>query len=57
MIAVAPVAELERLDHPWVQAYFTGPRGRAAQDAQQRHDAVKATISQDERSTFDPEGA
>lgn len=31
IIAVAPVAELERLDHPWVQDYFNGPRGRAAQ--------------------------
>src|SRR6476619_4934997 len=30
VIAVAPVAELERLDHPWVQEYFNGPRGRAA---------------------------
>ena len=30
VIAVAPVAELERLDHPWVQSYFNGPRGRAA---------------------------
>ena len=32
VIAVAPVAELERLDHPWVQEYFNGPRGRAARD-------------------------
>ncbi|WP_242109683.1 ABC transporter ATP-binding protein [Luteimonas aquatica] len=30
VIAVGPVAELERLDHPWVQEYFNGPRGRAA---------------------------
>ena len=30
VIAVAPVAELETLDHPWVQEYFNGPRGRAA---------------------------
>ena len=30
VLATAPVAELERLDHPWVQAYFNGPRGRAA---------------------------
>ena len=30
VIATAPVAELERLDHPWVQEYFNGPRGRAA---------------------------
>ncbi len=33
ILAVAPVAELERLDHPWVQEYFNGPRGRAAQSA------------------------
>jgi phospholipid/cholesterol/gamma-HCH transport system ATP-binding protein len=33
ILAVAPVAELERLPHPWVQEYFTGPRGRAARDA------------------------
>ena len=30
VIAVATVAELERFDHPWVQEYFNGPRGRAA---------------------------
>jgi phospholipid/cholesterol/gamma-HCH transport system ATP-binding protein len=30
VIAVAPVQELEHLDHPWVQDYFNGPRGRAA---------------------------
>ena len=30
VLATAPVAELERLEHPWVQAYFNGPRGRAA---------------------------
>ena len=31
----APLAEVERYDHPWVQEYFHGPRGRAAQTAQQ----------------------
>ncbi len=36
IIAVAPVAELETLDHPWVQEYFNGPRGRAAQAARHR---------------------
>ena len=30
----APLAEVEKFDHPWVQAYFHGPRGRAAQTAQ-----------------------
>ncbi len=29
VIATAPLAELEQLDHPWVQEYFNGPRGRA----------------------------
>lgn len=30
VIACAPVAELERSDHPWIKSYFNGPRGRAA---------------------------
>ena len=34
VIAVAPIAEIERFDHPWVQEYFNGPRGRAARDSQ-----------------------
>ena len=30
VIAVAPVAELKKSDHPWIKGYFNGPRGRAA---------------------------
>lgn len=30
MVACAPIAEIERFEHPWVQEYFHGPRGRAA---------------------------
>jgi phospholipid/cholesterol/gamma-HCH transport system ATP-binding protein len=30
VVAVAPVAELEKSDHPWIKEYFLGPRGRAA---------------------------
>jgi len=30
----APIHEVEKFDHPWVQEYFHGPRGRAAQGAQ-----------------------
>ncbi len=33
VIAVAPIAQIEQLDHPWVQEYFHGPRGRAAREA------------------------
>lgn len=36
VIIVGPLAEIEQLDHPWVQEYFHGPRGRAAQDATRR---------------------
>jgi phospholipid/cholesterol/gamma-HCH transport system ATP-binding protein len=31
VVAMAPVAELENVDQPWIQAYFHGPRGRAAE--------------------------
>jgi phospholipid/cholesterol/gamma-HCH transport system ATP-binding protein len=27
----APIADVERFEHPWVQEYFHGPRARAAQ--------------------------
>ena len=35
IIAVAPVHELERSDHPWIKEYFLGPRGRAAEKAEE----------------------
>jgi phospholipid/cholesterol/gamma-HCH transport system ATP-binding protein len=37
IIAIAPIAELERSTHPWIHAYFLGPRGRAASSA---HEAI-----------------
>lgn len=30
VIAVGPLDEVRQTDHPWVQDYFAGPRGRAA---------------------------
>ena len=32
VVIAAPIAEVEKLDHPWVQEYFHGPRARAARD-------------------------
>ena len=32
LVTVGTLAEIEQLDHPWVQEYFNGPRGRAARD-------------------------
>lgn len=37
VIAVGTIPELLATDHPWIQEYFNGPRGRAAQDAKARH--------------------
>lgn len=33
VVVNAPLSEVERFDHPWVQEYFHGPRARAARDA------------------------
>ncbi|MEM6648794.1 MAG: ATP-binding cassette domain-containing protein [Pseudomonadota bacterium] len=30
VIAVGPINEVRQADHPWIQEYFSGPRGRAA---------------------------
>jgi phospholipid/cholesterol/gamma-HCH transport system ATP-binding protein len=36
VVVCAPMDEVERYDHPWVQEYFHGPRARAAQVARKR---------------------
>ena len=36
MIAVGTIPELLASDHPWIQEYFNGPRGRAALNSQER---------------------
>ncbi|UHQ19979.1 ATP-binding cassette domain-containing protein [Lysobacter sp. KIS68-7] len=33
VLVTAPIEEVERFDHPWVQQYFHGPRARAARQA------------------------
>jgi phospholipid/cholesterol/gamma-HCH transport system ATP-binding protein len=37
VVACAPIAELERSDHPWIREYFHGPRGRAAAESNLRN--------------------
>ncbi|PKB19479.1 phospholipid/cholesterol/gamma-HCH transport system ATP-binding protein [Novosphingobium kunmingense] len=41
VIAVDTIPNLLKLDHPWIQEYFNGPRGRAAQAAQDRGRAAR----------------
>ncbi|OZA93933.1 MAG: ABC transporter ATP-binding protein [Erythrobacter sp. 34-65-8] len=37
VIAVGSIPELLETDHPWIDEYFNGPRGRAARASQERH--------------------
>lgn len=39
VIAVDTIENLLKLDHPWIQEYFNGPRGRAAVASQEANDA------------------
>jgi phospholipid/cholesterol/gamma-HCH transport system ATP-binding protein len=42
VIAVGTIDELLALDHPWIQEYFNGPRGRAATAAIDRRAKMEA---------------
>ncbi|MEO6092546.1 MAG: ATP-binding cassette domain-containing protein [Novosphingobium sp.] len=44
VIAVGTIPELLALDHPWIQEYFNGPRGRAARDARGRAQASNESM-------------
>ncbi|WP_288937116.1 ABC transporter ATP-binding protein [uncultured Sphingomonas sp.] len=49
VIAVGTIDELLALDHPWIQEYFKGPRGRAAiatQEAQERAEAHPTEVKE-----------
>jgi phospholipid/cholesterol/gamma-HCH transport system ATP-binding protein len=39
VVAVGTIEELLALDHPWIQEYFNGPRGRAASAGLKGHQA------------------
>jgi phospholipid/cholesterol/gamma-HCH transport system ATP-binding protein len=41
IVAVAPVPELEKSDHPWIREYFLGPRGRAAAKSHSKSSGAK----------------
>jgi len=43
VIAVGTISELLALDHPWIQEYFNGPRGRAAVASAEAHAGSTAT--------------
>lgn len=41
VIAVGTIPELLETEHPWIQEYFNGPRGRAAKASQDRANRAK----------------
>jgi phospholipid/cholesterol/gamma-HCH transport system ATP-binding protein len=46
VIAVGTIPELLATDHPWIQEYFNGPRGRAAQHSQSRGQSRDQSLGQ-----------
>ena len=40
VIAVGTIPELLETDHPWIEEYFNGPRGRAAQASRKRAETM-----------------
>jgi phospholipid/cholesterol/gamma-HCH transport system ATP-binding protein len=44
-IRIGTLEELLRDDHPWIRAYFHGPRGRSAQQADASHPAEAASAT------------
>ncbi|MDN3646110.1 ABC transporter ATP-binding protein [Pontixanthobacter aestiaquae] len=45
VVAVGTIPELLETGHPWIEEYFNGPRGRAAQASQARDERRKASSS------------
>jgi phospholipid/cholesterol/gamma-HCH transport system ATP-binding protein len=46
VIAVGTIPELLATDHPWIQEYFNGPRGRAAKATQERLAGMDKSLAQ-----------
>ncbi len=53
IVAVDTLDKLQKLDHPWVQEYFNGPRGRAARSGA-ADASPSSTPSRPESSTPEP---
>src|SRR5690606_33221949 len=51
VIAEGTIEELLATDHPWIQEYFNGPRGRAAKAAKDR--TAKGQAARDQAGSID----
>jgi phospholipid/cholesterol/gamma-HCH transport system ATP-binding protein len=50
VIAVGTIPELLALDHPWIQEYFNGPRGRAATAARGHQENTRPIAARQKES-------
>jgi len=57
VIAVGTIDELLALDHPWIQEYFRGPRGRAAVATKDAHAAAHPTEVKTQQIAASPAAA
>ena len=57
VIAVGTIPELLALDHPWIQEYFNGPRGRAADASRERDEAAPVAPRETDRTGLDQTNA
>ena len=57
VIAVGTIPELLESDHPWIDEYFNGPRGRAAMASQERERARKGKAADATTDTAMDKGA
>lgn len=57
VIAVGTIDELLALDHPWIQEYFRGPRGRAAVATKDAHVAAHPTDVKTQQIAASPAAA
>ncbi|MDQ2878811.1 MAG: ABC transporter ATP-binding protein [Pseudomonadota bacterium] len=57
VIAVGTIDELIALDHPWIEEYFKGPRGRAAVATLERAETAQAVTTQAETTQAENTGA
>ncbi|MBB6124656.1 ABC transporter ATP-binding protein [Sphingobium subterraneum] len=56
VIAVGTIEELLATEHPWIQEYFNGPRGRAAVSAQKSHGEPRTPPDLPQDGEADPVG-
>jgi len=56
VVAIGTIPELLALDHPWIQEYFNGPRGRLAQSAADKSGQDRAELARRRQAALSSAG-